>query len=94
MSLTDALVKYLDRKFATLEKRHVTALEQQNVILEKLFKYLRFGPDWEQVEMGSAEEDKIDDSAGEFNIDSQAEKDIKKQWVEDGYPDDITKYGR
>lgn len=94
MSLTDALIKYLDRKFATLEKRHVRALEQQNEILENLFAYLRFGPDWEQVKMGSAEDDKIDDSAGEFQIDSQAEKDIKDQWVEDGYPDDVTQYFR
>lgn len=94
MSMTDSLIKYLDRKFGNLEKRHVKALEQQNVILENLFNYLRFGPEWEQVKMGSAEDDKIDDSAGEFNIDSQAEKDIKKQWVEDGYPDDIAKYGR
>ncbi len=94
MSLTDALVKYLDRKFATLEKRHVRALEQQNKILENLFNYLRFGPEWEQVEMESAEKDKIDDSVGEFQIDDQAEKDIKEQWVKDGYPDDITQYGR
>lgn len=94
MSLTDALVKYLDRKFATLEKRHVRALEQQNKILENLFNYLRFGPEWEQVEMESAEKDKIDDSVGEFQIDDQAEKDIKEQWVQDGYPDDITQYGR
>ena len=94
MSLTDALVKYLDKKFATLERRHVKALEQQNLILEKLFAYLRFGPEWEQVEMESAEKDKIDDSVGEYQIDSQAEKDIKDQWVEDGYPDDITQYDR
>lgn len=90
MSLTETLVKYLDRKFATLERRHVRAIENQNAILEKLYKFLCHGPDWEEQEFGSAEEDRIEDSVGEYDTEGQAKAQIKEDWREAGYPDDLT----
>jgi len=93
MSLSDALIKYLDRKFDRHYKTQNLLLEQQNALLQGLLDYV-MGPANQEQHLGSAEEDGIDDSHGEFDIDKHAEEQIKAQWVKDGYPDKIAQYLR
>lgn len=67
------------------------AIDRNTEVLKDLVRFL-VGPKYTDASLGSAEEDKIDDSAGVYDTHAQAEDDIKKQWREDGYPDEITKY--
>lgn len=69
-----------------------TAMDRQTAVLAELLAFLTHGPEYKEIEFGSAEEDKIDDSAGVYAVHKQAEDDIKQQWRDDGYPPEITKY--
>ena len=92
-NLFDELTAYFDRKFERNYKAQNLLLEQQNVLLQGILDYVKGPADQEQM-LGSAEEDGIDDSVGEYAIDRHAEEQIKAQWVADGYPDKITQYLR
>ncbi len=67
------------------------AMEKQTEIFQEILAAL-VGPEYIDNKLGTAEEDDIDDSSGVYETHVQAEDDIKAQWREDGYPDEITKY--
>jgi len=94
-NLFEELTAYFDRKFERNYKAQNLLLEQQNTLLQGILDYVK-GPANQEALMGSIEEDGLEDevSVGEYDIDRHAEEDIKKQWVEDGYPDEITQYLR
>lgn len=93
MDLFKELTEYFDRKFDRQYKAQNLLLEQQNTLLQGILDYVK-GPANQEELLGSAEEDGIDDSVGEYDIDRHAKEQIKAQWVEDGYPDEITQYLR
>ncbi len=93
MTLFDDLTAYFDRKFERNYKAQNILLEQQNVLLQGILDYIKGPVDAEQM-LGSAEEDGIDDSSGECNIERHATEQIKTDWVADGYPDEIAQYLR
>ncbi len=93
MKLFDELTAYFDRKFERNYKAQNLLLEQQNTLLQGILDYVT-GPANQEQLLGSAEEDKIDDSVGEYDVQRHAEEDIKAQWVKDGYPDEVTQYLR
>lgn len=67
------------------------AIEAQTEVWKDIAKFL-IGPQYTDASLGSAEEDKIDDSSGVYAVHEQAKDDIMKQWREDGYPDEVFKY--
>ena len=93
MSLPESLIKYLDRKFDRHYKAQNILLEQQNLLLQGILEYIQ-GPANQEQLLGSAEEDGIDDTVGEYDTEKQAKDQIHAQWVQDGYPDEITQYLR
>lgn len=93
MDLFKELTAYFDRKFERNYKAQNLLLDQQNVLLQGILDYIK-GPANQESLLGSAEEDSIDDSVGEYDIDRHAEEQIKEEWVKDGYPDEITQYIR
>ena len=72
--------------------RNTKAIEAQTEGFKELIAFLIHGPEFKEVEFGSAEEDKIDDSAGVYDTHEQAKQDILQQWRDDGYPDEVFKY--
>ena len=68
-------------------KRIGDALQENNTVLERLVDFLTNAPEFREIEWGSAEDDKIDDSLQEVNEEEDAIKEIKEQWKEDGYSD-------
>ena len=93
MKLFDELTAYFDRKFERNYKAQNVLLEQQNALLQGILDYVKGPADQEQL-LGSAEEDSIDDSVGEYDTQRHAEEQIKADWVADGYPDETAKYFR
>ena len=93
MDLFKELTAYFDRKFERNYKAQNLLLEQQNVLLQGILDYIK-GPANQEQMLGSAEEDGIDDSVGEYDVQRHAEEQIKAQWVADGYPDETTQYLR
>jgi len=93
MSLPEALIKYLDRKFDRHYKTQNTLLEQQNLLLQGILDYVK-GPANQEQMLGSAEDDGIDDGYGQYDTENQAKEQIKEQWKKDGYPDEIAQYLR
>ncbi len=93
MKLFDELTAYFDRKFERNYRAQNLLLEQQNALLRGILDFVK-GPANQDALLGSAEEDGIDDSVGQYDTQRQAEEQIKKQWVEDGYPDEIAQYLR
>ncbi len=93
MDLFKELTAYFDRKFERNYKAQNLLLEQQNALLQGILDYVK-GPANQEQMLGSAEEDGIDDSVGEYDVQRHAEEEIKAQWVTDGYPDEITQYLR
>lgn len=93
MNLFEELTAYFDRKFERNYKAQNLLLEQQNVLLQGILDYIQ-GPANQEQLLGSAEDDHIDDSVGEYDIERHAKEQIHAQWVEDGYPDEITQYSR
>ena len=69
-----------------------TAMDRQTAVIADLTAFLIHGPEYKEIEFQSAEEDKIDDSAGVYATDEQAKQDILQQWRDDGYPQDVIKY--
>lgn len=63
-----------------------TAMDRQTAVLAELTAFLIHGPEYKEIEFESAEDDKIDDSAGVYQTDDQAKEDIIQQWRDDGYP--------
>ena len=93
MDLFKELTAYFDRKFERNYKAQNLLLEQQNTLLQGILDYIK-GPANQESMLGSAEEDGIDDSSGEYDVQRHAEEQIKEDWVADGYPDEITQYLR
>lgn len=91
MNLFEELTAYFDRKFERNYKAQNLLLEQQNVLLQGILDYVK-GPANQEELLGSAEEDDIDDTVGEYDTQRHAEEQIKADWVKDGYPDEITQY--
>jgi hypothetical protein len=67
------------------------AIDRNTAVLKDLVRFL-VGPKYVDASLGSAEEDKIDDSAGVYATEQQAKDDIMQQWRDDGYPDEVFKY--
>lgn len=67
------------------------AIEAQTVVWKELVSFL-VGPEYTEQDFGTAEQDKIDDSSGVYNLHDQAKEDILNQWRKDGYPDEVFKY--
>ena len=93
MNLFEELTAYFDRKFERNYKAQNLLLEQQNVLLQGILNYVKGPADQEQM-LGSAEDDEIDDGYGVYDTEKQTKDQIKEQWREDGYPDEITQYVR
>jgi len=89
MSLSETLIKYLDRKFDRLYKQQNNLLVQQNQLLQGILDYVK-GPANQEQALGTAEEDGIDDEYGQYDTEKQAKEQIKQDWRDQGYPDDIT----
>lgn len=89
MSLSETLMKYLDRKFDRLYKQQNNLLVQQNELLQGILDYVR-GPANQESRLGTAEEDGIDDEYGQYDTEKQAKEQIKQDWRDQGYPDDLT----
>lgn len=88
MSLTDALIKYIDKKFDRHYKMQNQLIERQNVILSEMLEFWKHGPAFIEETFEDADDEKIDDSYGEYDVNAQAKKQIHEEWVEGGYLDD------
>ncbi len=88
MTLTDALIKYIDRKFDRHYKMQNELIERQNEILSEMLQFWKFGPEFQQETFEDADEEKIDDSYGQYDVEGQNEAQIHEDWVESGYLDD------
>ena len=88
MSLTDALIKYIDRKFDRHYKMQNQLIEKQNEILAAMLQFWKFGPAFLEETMDDADVEDIGDDFGEYDVEGQAKKQIHQDWVESGYLDD------
>ncbi len=88
MALTEALIKYIDKKFDRHYKMQNQLIERQNEILDEMLQFWKFGPEFLMETMKDADEEPIDDSYGEYDVQGQNEKQIHEDWVESGYVDD------
>ncbi len=69
----------------------ITELANLNQTISNLSKFLMHGPDFEQLEFQSAEEDNIDDDVGVYDLHGQAQEEFIKNWRAAGYPGDVFK---
>lgn len=60
-------------------------IKAQTKTLQTLVDFLTNAPEFAVEELGSAEEDHIDDSMEETNDEELAIKEIQEEWVESGY---------
>jgi len=88
MSLTDALIKYIDRKFDRHYKMQNELIKKQNDILDEMLQFWKFGPEFLQETFDDADEEKIDDDYGVYDVQGQNEKQVHADWVESGYLND------
>ncbi len=88
MALTEALIKYIDRKFDRHYKAQNALIEKQNEILEAMLTFWKFGPAFLEETFEDADDEKIDDDYGEYDVQGQNEKQIHTDWVESGYLND------
>ncbi len=71
-------------------KSVASAIDAQTKVLQAILDFIH--PAQLEAKMGSAEEDKIDDSAGVYQLDAQTRKQLKDKWIELGYPPDLAKH--
>ncbi len=77
---------------ATALNNVADAIREQTSVFKDLISFFLHGPDFHEQQLGSAEDDGIDDSHGDYDTEQQAIDSIKEQWRKDGYPDEIAKY--
>jgi len=66
------------------------AIRDQTKVLQALLDFIH--PAQKEAKLGSAEEDKIDDSVGVYALDDQTKAQLKEEWKRLGYPPELIKH--
>ncbi len=66
------------------------AIDAQTKVLQGILDFIN--PAQAGAKLGSAEEDKIDDSVGVYKLEQQTKDDLKQTWRDLGYPPEILKH--
>ena len=88
MSLTEELISYINKKFDRHYKMQNQLIERQNEILSEMLEFWKHGPAFLEETFQDADDDKIDDAYGEYDVEGQNKKQIHRDWVESGYLND------